>query len=180
MLQLALQDIKAVAASPRVANDFPKTYCHLYEYLCLHPIILSTPSQSKARNICTRASISQKSSMIVMFVLVRDPSSLLPGRLGLIRSFSVSSDLPLGFFVAVRDETVQEAVGTALRVALGLCALDLAVQVAGGLFVDVVLVVRIEVGCSLGHWVLAQVGGSDAGFGEAMTYGFCRAWTACA
>jgi hypothetical protein len=47
----------------------------------------------------------------------------------------------------VRDQSVEEAVGAAGVVALGLCALDLAVEMAGGLLVDVVLVVvLVEVG----------------------------------
>ena len=45
------------------------------------------------------------------------------------------------------DQPVEEAVRAAGVVALGLCALDLAVEVAGGLLVDVVLVVVfVEVG----------------------------------
>jgi hypothetical protein len=47
----------------------------------------------------------------------------------------------------VGDQSVKEAVGAAGVVALGLRALDLAVEVAGGLLVDVVLVVvLVEVG----------------------------------
>jgi hypothetical protein len=47
----------------------------------------------------------------------------------------------------VRDQSVEEAVRAAGVVALGLCALDLTVEVAGGLLVDVVLVVvLVEVG----------------------------------
>lgn len=54
-------------------------------------------------------------------------------------------DLLLGLVVAVRDQSVEEAVGTTLVVALGLCALDLAVQVSCSLLVDVVLVVVVVV-----------------------------------
>ena len=47
----------------------------------------------------------------------------------------------------MRDQPVEEAVWATGVVALGLCALDLAVEVAGGLLVDVVLVVVVvEVG----------------------------------
>ena len=47
----------------------------------------------------------------------------------------------------MRDQPVEEAVWATGVVALGLCALDLAVEVAGGLLVDVVfVVVLIEVG----------------------------------
>ena len=47
----------------------------------------------------------------------------------------------------MRDKSVEEAVRAAGVVALGLCALDLTVEVAGGLLVDVVLVVIVvEVG----------------------------------
>jgi hypothetical protein len=47
----------------------------------------------------------------------------------------------------VGDQSVKKAVGAPSVVALGLCALDLAVEVAGGLLVDVVLVVvLVEVG----------------------------------
>lgn len=47
----------------------------------------------------------------------------------------------------MRDQSVEEAVGATSVVALGLCALDLAVEVAGGLLVNVVLVVvLVEVG----------------------------------
>ena len=48
----------------------------------------------------------------------------------------------------MRDQSVEEAVGATSVVALGLCALDLAVEVAGGLLVDVVLVVVLaEISC---------------------------------
>ena len=47
----------------------------------------------------------------------------------------------------MRDQSVEEAVWATGVVALGLCALDLTVEVAGGLLVDVVLVVIVvEVG----------------------------------
>jgi hypothetical protein len=47
----------------------------------------------------------------------------------------------------VRDQPVEERVGATSVVALGLCALDLAVEVASGLLVDIVLVVvLVEVG----------------------------------
>jgi len=47
----------------------------------------------------------------------------------------------------VRDQPVEEAVGTTGVVALGLCALDLAVEVASGLLIDIILVVvLVEVG----------------------------------
>ena len=52
------------------------------------------------------------------------------------------------------DQSVEEAVGAAGVVALGLCALDLAMEVAGGLLVDVVLVVVfVEVG-----WMVVSTG----------------------
>jgi len=48
----------------------------------------------------------------------------------------------------VRDQPVQEAVRAASVVALCFCALDLAVEVSGGLLVHVVLVVDLaEIGC---------------------------------
>ena len=47
----------------------------------------------------------------------------------------------------MRDQSVEEAVRATSVVTLGLCALDLAVEVASGLLVDVVLVVvLVEVG----------------------------------
>jgi hypothetical protein len=47
----------------------------------------------------------------------------------------------------VGDKSVEEAVWAAGVVALGLCALNLTVEVTGGLLVDVVLVVvLVEVG----------------------------------
>ena len=50
------------------------------------------------------------------------------------------------------DQSVEEAVRATGVVALGLCALDLAVEVAGGLLVDVVLVVvLVEVG-----WIIVS------------------------
>jgi len=67
---------------------------------------------------------------------------------GLVRLCGLCSELLLGLVVAVGNQSVQEAVGAAGVVALGLCALDLAVEVAGGLLVDVVLVVVLaEIGC---------------------------------
>ena len=67
---------------------------------------------------------------------------------GLVRLSGLSSDLLLGLVVAVGDQSVQEAVRAASVVALGLCALDLTVEVAGGLLVDVVLVgVLAEISC---------------------------------
>ena len=66
---------------------------------------------------------------------------------GLVRLSGLSSELLLGLVVAVGDQSVQEAVRAASVVAFGLCALDLTVEVAGGLLVDVVLiVVLVEVG----------------------------------
>jgi hypothetical protein len=67
---------------------------------------------------------------------------------GLVRLGGLSSELLLGLVVAVGDQSVQEAVRAASVVALGLCALDLTVEVAGGLLVDVVLVgVLAEISC---------------------------------
>jgi len=67
---------------------------------------------------------------------------------GLVRLGGLCGELLLGLVVAVGDQSVQEAVGTAGVVALGLCTLDLAVEVAGGLLVDVVLVVVLaEISC---------------------------------
>lgn len=81
--------------------------------------------------------------------------SLLPSRLtrrstSLVRSLRLGRQLLLGLLVAVRDEAVEEAVRAALRVALGFGALDLAVQVAGGFLVDVVVVVVVQVDCCAG------------------------------
>jgi hypothetical protein len=59
----------------------------------------------------------------------------------LVRLGRLGSELLLSLFVAVRDQSVQETVRATSVVALGLCALDLAVEVAGGLLVHVVLVV---------------------------------------
>lgn len=75
----------------------------------------------------------------------------LGGLLGLVllpRQQRLGSKLLLGLVVAVGDESVEEAVGATGAVALGLCALDLTVEVAGGLLINVVLVVLlVEVGC---------------------------------
>jgi len=66
----------------------------------------------------------------------------------LVRLGGLGSELLLSLVVAVRDQSVQEAVGAASVVALGLCALNLAVEVAGCLLVDVVLVVVLaEISC---------------------------------
>lgn len=77
----------------------------------------------------------------------------------------------------MRDQSVEEAVGAAGRLALGLCALDLTVEVAGGLLVDVVLVVvLVEVGCgslSLQCTITSRTGAMRS-------YRSCRAWKACA
>jgi hypothetical protein len=70
---------------------------------------------------------------------------------GLVCLGGLGSELLLSLVVAVRNQSVQETVRAAGVVALGLCALDLTVEVAGGLLVDVVLVVVLAeisyVGC---------------------------------
>lgn len=59
-----------------------------------------------------------------------------------------SQDLVLSLLVAVADQTVEERAGTALRVVARFGFLDLAVQVARRLFVDVFgVVVFVDVGC---------------------------------
>jgi hypothetical protein len=74
----------------------------------------------------------------------------LLGLIGLSREQGLGSKLLLGLIVAVGDQPVEEAVGTAGVMALSLCALDLAVEVACGLLIDVVLaVVLVEVGWEL-------------------------------
>lgn len=84
--------------------------------------------------------------------------SLLPSRLtssrNLVGSLGLGRQLLLGLLVAVRDEAVEETVRAALRVALGFGALDLAVQVAGGFLVDVVVVVVVQVDCCAGGWLV--------------------------
>lgn len=65
----------------------------------------------------------------------------------LSREEGLGRKLLLGLVVAMRDQPVEEAVWATGVVALGLCALDLAVEVAGGLLVNIVLVVVVvEVG----------------------------------
>ena len=65
----------------------------------------------------------------------------------LSREEGLGRKLLLGLVFAMRDQPVEEAVWATGVVALSLCALDLTVEVAGGLLVDVVLVVIvIEVG----------------------------------
>jgi len=74
----------------------------------------------------------------------------------LVRLGGLGSELLLSLVVAVRDQSVQEAVGAASVVALGLCALNLAVEVAGCLLVDVVLVVVLaEISVLVVHGKLA-------------------------
>ncbi len=52
-------------------------------------------------------------------------------------------NLLLSLLVAVRDQPVEEAAWSALRVVLLLCAVDLTLEMTGGLVVDVVVVVDI-------------------------------------
>jgi len=83
---------------------------------------------------------------------------------GLVRLSGLSSELLLGLVVAVGDQSVQEAVRAASVVAFGLCALDLTVEVAGGLLVDVVLVgVLAEISVLVVHGKLALQLLSDVG-----------------
>jgi hypothetical protein len=71
----------------------------------------------------------------------------LLGLFCLSREEGLGRKLLLGLVVAMRDQPVEEAVWATGVVALGLCALDLAVEVAGGLLVNIVLVVVVvEVG----------------------------------
>jgi len=57
-------------------------------------------------------------------------------------------ELLLGLLVAVRNETVQERARSAGRVVLGLCRLNFAVEVAGGLIIGVVVFIMVVVlGC---------------------------------
>jgi len=58
--------------------------------------------------------------------------------------------LVLSLLVSVRDEAVQERAWSASRVVLSLCGVDLAVKVAGGLIVGVlVLVVVVVLDCAM-------------------------------
>jgi hypothetical protein len=104
----------------------------------------------------------------------------LLGLIGLSREQGLGSKLLLGLIVAVGDQPVEEAVGTAGVMALSLCALDLAVEVACGLLIDVVLaVVLVEVG-----WVIVSLLSRHETTckptGTIRSYHSCRAWTACA
>jgi hypothetical protein len=104
----------------------------------------------------------------------------LLGLVCLSRKQSLCSKLLLGLVVAVGDQSVEEAVGAAGVVTLSLCALDLAVEVACGLLIDVVLaVVLVEVG-----WVIVSLpSGHETTCkptGTMRSYRSCRAWTACA
>lgn len=64
-----------------------------------------------------------------------------------LHALRILHQLLLGLGVAGRDQAVQEAAGTAGRVAFVLGFFNLAVQVSGGFFVDVVeVMVFFEVG----------------------------------
>lgn len=130
---------------------------------------ISQPPSLK-RNAKTRESISQTAMHIHTKQQPFHPSlpshiasnhtcgNLLSSRLAcsrsLVRSLRLSRQLLLGLLVAMRDEAVEEAVRAALGVALGFGALDLAVQVAGGFLVDVVVVVVVQVDCCAGGWLV--------------------------
>jgi hypothetical protein len=104
----------------------------------------------------------------------------LLGLVCLSREQGLGSELLLGLVVAVGDQPVEEAVGTAGVVALGLCALDLAVEVAGGLLIDVVLaMVLVEIGCVIVSSPSLHKTTCDP-TGTMRSYRSCRAWKACA
>jgi hypothetical protein len=104
----------------------------------------------------------------------------LLGLIGLSREQGLGSKLLLGLIVAVGDQPVEEAVGTAGVMALSLCALDLAVEVACGLLIDVVLaVVLVEVGFTVVSSPSLHKTTCEP-TGTMRSYRSCRAWTACA
>ena len=65
--------------------------------------------------------------------------------LSLARRLALPQDVIFGLLVAVRDQAVQEATRAALWMLIGLGSLDLAVEVAGSLIIEVF--VLVEVGC---------------------------------
>jgi hypothetical protein len=62
-------------------------------------------------------------------------------------SGNLGSDLVFGLLVAVRDETIEEGAGSALRVlgVFGLSLLELLVEVTSSLLIE--LLMLVEVGC---------------------------------
>jgi hypothetical protein len=104
----------------------------------------------------------------------------LLGLVCLSREQGLGSELLLGLVVAVGDQPVEEAVRAASVVALSLCALDLAVEVTGGLLIDVVLtVVLVEIGCVIVSSPSLHKTTCDP-TGTMRSYRSCRAWKACA
>lgn len=104
-----------------------------------------------ANGIANRNAYTQES--LVKSSVVTCAKRLLANRLvgsSLVGSLGFSCELLLSLLVAVRDQPVEKAIRATLRVALGFGALDLAVQVAGGLLVDVVVLVVVEVDCTCG------------------------------
>jgi hypothetical protein len=106
--------------------------------------------------------------------------TLCLGFVCLSREQSLGSELLLGLVIAVGDQPIEEAVRAASVVALSLCALDLAVEVAGGLLIDVVLaVVLVKVG-----WAIVSSPSlhktTCKPFGTMRPYRSCHAWKACA